>query len=1038
MKRHINTFNRLRGNYPTLDKAGEVLSEPPARIEGRDPSEILRGLRNPEKANIALLGDPGSGKTAVVQGFAYDEKSLESYLTLEINPEKIMAQGDDRDTSLLIGFRALVEDAGRYAVENNVIVVLFIDEFHKLTMFSPSLMEALKPILEKSALNNFRIIAATTFEEYNTHIAVNRALDQRFLRLTLPELPKEIVLKILAGRAAQHGVSHLLAPSILEEVYNESKQVLLSNSQPRASIDILLSMIGDTVKSEHMVDGKVVRDFYTPEELGIVSEHSLSRPMLKRVIQRAHSVDIDNNVNIAEVETALRSKLLNQDDAINTSLRYLEMAAVGFNEVDRPKFSFLSTGTTGVGKSCYDDELVPVYSNDGTLYKKHGDLKVGDYVFDRLGKPTKVTGVFPQGELEAFEIEFADGNIVICNDEHLWQYKRRIGNGAKKWKVATLKDIMSRKFVNPRDDGRIEMNFEIPSNHAIERDAYIIENGLTPYVLGAMIGNGALREKPLSFSSNDEETVAKVAEHLGAHSFTQSKSSYTWVFAVDGTTTHGGLARIQTKDVIPEELIGTYSHEKFIPEKFKGGSIEQRWDLIQGLFDTDGSIESTGTRFNVRYSTTSEQLGKDIQEVLCSLGVSSQLTSHARNRRDREECEYSLHVQVQNKDKYKFFSLKRKLDVAKVSTKVVKKREKKFDTLGIRDIRPLNKRLPMTCIMVDNEEHLYQVGKGHIVTHNTELAKIISNTMRIPLKRFDMSRYSDDRDAGTFADDLFMSVWASPNAYILIDEVEKSSKKAMNILLQVLDDARLTDSTNPDRVASFTGSIINLTTNLGSEVLQSMNAHQSATARIDTELIYIALSESDVFETAVLGRIDAIVPFRPLPESTLALIAQKTLDDALLIAETNKRRILVSDDVIPYIVQDRTSQDTERGGARDAKRNIRNLVVQEMAHHIAHAEREVPIVIYIKGKPRFKHAHIADVMNASVALQTCHPMADVENLLKSLSERVKRPLVDKGLFLVDSIPLKDHAVRIAELVREGYNKFTSIVNNETVEIIGVE
>ena len=162
------------------------------------------------------------------------------------------------------------------------------------------------------------------------------------------------------------------------------------------------------------------------------------------------------------------------------------------------------------------------------------------------------------------------------------------------------------------------------------------------------------------------------------------------------------------------------------------------------------------------------------------------------------------------------------------------------------------------------------------MTHNTQLAKIISETMRIPLKRFDMSRYSADIDAGAFADALFQAAWATPNAYILIDEVEKSSKKAMNILLQVLDDARLTDSVNPDRVASFSGCIINLTTNLGSEIYQNMARHQGAGATTDFELVYKALSNSDVFETAVLGRLDAVVPFQPLPREALEKIARQT------------------------------------------------------------------------------------------------------------------------------------------------------------------
>lgn len=667
--KHTVTYQNVRGQYPSLSKAADVLAPPPASIIGRDISELRRGLRNPEKANIVLLAEPGTGKTAYVQGFAYDEGSVGSYLVLEVNPERLIEKDGDRDNALLTGFNELLDEAGRYSKEHDVIVVLFIDEFHKMAEISPSLMESLKPRLEKSALHGFRLIAATTFQEYNDSIAKNRALDQRFLQIKLAELPKHAVIHILENRARQHGVEGLLDEGVLDDIYAESKRILISNAQPRASIDILNSMIGDTVKSEHMENGRLQKEFFTPKELGLATEKVLSRPLLKRIIKRTHGIDIDNEVDVTDVIQALKTRLYNQDNAIEIVVHHLEMAAQGFGELDRPKFSFLSTGSTGTGK--------------------------------------------------------------------------------------------------------------------------------------------------------------------------------------------------------------------------------------------------------------------------------------------------------------------------------------------------------------------------------TELAKIISEAMRLPLKRFDMSRYSSPEDAGAFADDLFHAVWATPNAYLLIDEVEKSSKKAMNILLQVLDDARLTDSDNPDRVASFTGAIINLTTNLGSEIYQNMANYQDASAEADSELVYKALADSEVFETAVLGRIDAIVPFHPLPADALEKIAKRTLSDIIEVAETDDRRIIVSDDIIPYIVKDRTSNDTERGGARDAKRNVKNIVVQELAHYLTFATQEVPILLYIKGKPRFKHKEIADPLNAKVALQECHPIGLVDEMLQKLSKKVGKPLSNKGLYLPANQPFESYVRDIAALSAQGYSKFKSVIDGERVFVKGV-
>lgn len=1037
--KHIRTYKEMRHNYPALSKAAEIMPPPPADILGRDLNELRRGLRNPEKANVALLAEPGTGKTAYVQGFAYDKESLPYYLTLEVNPERLIEKDGDRENALLVGFNELLDQAGQYSKDNNVIVVLFVDEFHKVIQISPSLTESLKPRLEKSALYGFRLIAATTFQEYNDNVAPNRALDQRFLQIKLSELPKEAVIHVLENRAKQHDVIQYLDKGVLEDIYVESKRLLMSNAQPRASIDILNSMIGDTVKSEKMVNGKLVKEFFTPAELGFNTEKVICRPLLKRIIRRSFGVDIDNAVDAKEVIQAIHKRLYNQDNATEIVVHLLEMAAQGFSDITRPKFSFLSTGTTGTGKSIPDTWDIPAPVPGG--YVKNGDLKPGDFVYNQVGKPVRVDSIHPQGLRTVYRMTLTDGRQINCARDHLWTYKNRVGNGSKTWKTVTTEELMKKQLARPCAGGRVAYGYVIPQNEAVEREA--VNYKLDPYAMGAVIGNGILGTYGFEFSSDDRETVAQLETIFGLPA-KKKKTGYTWYFVVSENEKNDKL--LQTRDILQEvpELIGKKSGEKFIPDIYKFGSIEQRWTLIQGLFDTDGTIQGS-SRFNVSYSTTSERLAHDVQEVLWSLGIMSSIRPHS-NKRDWNESEtfdYHVHVKVQNKDKAKFFRLPRKLERAMKAREVVKAREKKFDTVAIKSIEKLDYKVPMTCIMVDDPEHLYLAGREHIVTHNTELAKIISETMMIPLKRFDMSRYGDPAMAKEFADALFHAAWSTPNAYILIDEVEKSSKRAMNILLQVLDDARLTDSVNPDRVASFTGCIINLTTNVGSEIYQNMQKFQDASAEADKELVYKALvnaQDSDgkpLFETAVLGRVDEIVPFHPLPLDAMMKIADRTLRESIEIAQTHKRRILVSDDIIPYIVKDRTSNDTERGGARDAKRNVRSLVVQELAHYMTYAKEEVPVIIYLKGEARFKHEYIADPLNAQVAIMECHPADSGDILLKRLSEQIHKPLINKGLYFPKNRPLNDYAKELIDLISAGYFQFYTQVDDETVTIKGV-
>lgn len=1018
----IAKFNspESKATYPMLHTAAVPLAKPSAPILGRDMSELRLALRNPEKANVILLGEPGSGKTAFMQGFTYDQQSTQ-YLVLSVDIERFVKDSTgDKDTEMANGLMDFVSETAQYSKDNDIIVILFIDEFHRIAMVSPSAVEALKPILEKSAHNGFRVVAATTFEEYDEWISPNRALDQRLLRITLPELPKEAVINILKSRAKQYNVLELADEAVFGEIYDTSRRILISNSQPRASIDILLNCIGNVTKVEYMKDGKLIREYATPEELGIHSDYPLSRPMLNRVIQRSYGIDIDNQVSIPKVKEALRTKILNQEQAVKTIISRLELSLTGFNDPTRPKISFLSTGATGTGK-CLDN-YVPIPTPDG--YKLNGDLQVGDYVFNRKGEPVEVIGVYPQGERTVYRVTLTDGRSIECSSDHLWTYKSKVGNGSKRWKTVTTKELMGKNLALPGKNNRTNYGFVLPMNGPTQLPVY--EYDVDPYLMGSLIGDGYISNNHVEFITSDIESVEELSRLLGLPYSGRNGNPYAYHF-ITGQTKSGRNVWLKSKDLLQQvpELIGKKSYDKFIPEIYKLGSVEQRWALIQGLFDTDGHI-SSNTRYNVSFSTVSERLALDVQEVLWSLGIMTSITSSSNKRKDRQHIDtmqYKVHVKVANHQKEQFFRLSRKRALAQESLKVVKQREKTFDVVSIKSIEKLDYKKEMTCIMIDDPEHLYQAGKEHIVTHNTELAKVITEELDIPLKRFDMSRYPRPEDAVEFANQLAQAAWSAPNGYILIDEVEKSSREAMNILLQVLDDARLTAANNPNRVISFTGNIINLTTNLASEVFQHAKRFGNQQQDVDIELVYQALANSDVFETAVLGRIDVIVPFKPLPDEAMNKIAQKELQFNIDIVETPERRIMVSKDIIPYIVKDRTSKDTERGGARDAKRNIKNIVIQKLATYLADEPDEVPIILRLDGVARFRDTTVADPLSADVILVECYPRKQINSWLSQLSTKVNKPLVNAGLFIPKDTSPQMFVQEIVELVKQGYTKF---------------
>src|SRR5699024_9112000 len=115
---------------------------------------------------------------------------------------------------------------------------------------------------------------------------------------------------------------------------------------------------------------------------------------------------------------------------------------------------------------------------------------------------------------------------------------------------------------------------------------------------------GCLTASPLTMSCGDEEIVTRVAESLGVEHkpMRESEGSCGYVFP-SGQSWGSRDALLQTAEVLAEvpELVGVLSPERGIPERYLQASVEQRWELVRGLFDTDGTIDASNGRYNISY-----------------------------------------------------------------------------------------------------------------------------------------------------------------------------------------------------------------------------------------------------------------------------------------------------------------------------------------------------------------------------------------------------------------------------------------------------
>ena len=377
---------------------------------------------------------------------------------------------------------------------------------------------------------------------------------------------------------------------------------------------------------------------------------------------------------------------------------------------------FIINGYGGSGKALPNNTVIPTPNGP----KAVGEIQVGDFLFDRQGEPTKVLGVFPQGEQDAYEIYFKDGRKTICSIDHLWNIHKKSWHrpsSKNKFVPYSTKQILEEGI---KIDDIQGYRFEIQCSKATRYSEQKLS--VHPYIFGCFLGDGCCLERVLTLSSNDIEIIERVNNLLGNNGYSKiSNNNYSWQFYCPEKQYNVNNVEkkyFQTREFFKDYLdyICKYSYEKSIPPIYKYSSIEQRLELIRGLMDTDGSIDNKG---KLTFTSTSIKLINDVKEILGSLGYVSTIYEDIRDKYTNNKC-YQLHINIDNKEKEKLFYLPRKKNIAKnlpVS-------QFNYNRTKIVNIKPLNIKIPMTCFLVDNEEHLF-LANDFIVTHNTTFEKMV-------------------------------------------------------------------------------------------------------------------------------------------------------------------------------------------------------------------------------------------------------------------------------------------------------------------------
>ncbi|HRR48433.1 MAG TPA: terminase family protein [Bacteroidales bacterium] len=321
-----------------------------------------------------------------------------------------------------------------------------------------------------------------------------------------------------------------------------------------------------------------------------------------------------------------------------------------------------------------------------------GDVQVGDFLIGRDGKPTKVVFVTEVMENHnCYEIEFDNGERIVVDEEHLWcvgssnfGHKNSQDNPrtTHEERVLTTKEIFD-KFSNTSHSYYINYHSGVVNDD--------IELPVDPYILGIWLGEGHLVNGRISTSINDYNEISKIIQ----------EKYLTSSFKKDWRNENGGYFNVY-KLMIDLRKINLINN-KHIPKVYFSASINQKLELIRGLMDTNGYCGKDGV---CEFSQKSSTLIEDIREIFSSIGIKTKLNYRVINGE-------RYHSLVFSTTRFSVFNLSRKKDR---QTKCFG--HDKNTRIYIKNIIKVNS-VPVKCIQVDNDEHLFLCGKTMIPTHNT-------------------------------------------------------------------------------------------------------------------------------------------------------------------------------------------------------------------------------------------------------------------------------------------------------------------------------
>ncbi len=327
---------------------------------------VVQILSRRTKNNPVLIGEPGVGKTAIVEGLAqaimngHVPPNLEGIRVLSIDLSNIVAGTK---------YRGEFEERLKQIIEelSSARVIAFIDELHTLVGAggAEGTLDAaniLKPPLSRGEV---QVVGATTTGEYHRYIERDAALERRFQPVIVLEPTPSESLEILQGLRDKYEAHHevRIPESILELSVRYGERSLPGRNFPDKAIDLIDEAASRTRLNKSLGFPVLEDDDGTPV---------VSREDLEAVVNSWGGVYIDDQdaANLEDIESHLKSLVIGQDRAIGSLISALRRSRVGLGGRTRVSASFLFVGPSGVGKTFLAKQLaVELFGSERSLVR---------------------------------------------------------------------------------------------------------------------------------------------------------------------------------------------------------------------------------------------------------------------------------------------------------------------------------------------------------------------------------------------------------------------------------------------------------------------------------------------------------------------------------------------------------------------------------------------------------------------------------------------------------------------------------------------